>query len=457
MNNQRIKNMNKKLSTALLLGLASASLFTACGSVPTATTSPSLLHSSGAMTSGDGYATTPIPMPSAVASSAPIAEATSAPTSSDATPEPTATGTPSSTDTVTEASPDLSQSRAGLLTAGTWSDLEHWDFWLNLLGKSEWRQELEHWQLLANQRIPVQMQHGDMPLVDQPLQLKDSQGNLIAEARTNQAGQANFFVNLSGQEQSKNYQVLAPNTGLSLESVQSKQGQFRAYTLKSETAAAVSNNVDIMLTIDTTGSMGDELEYLKIELKSVLERIKSNQSQLDLRVSTNFYRDAGDDYLVRPFAFSRDFNQVQNQLQAQRADGGGDAPEAVNEALEDAINQHEWSSSARARLLFLVLDAPPHHSANNLKRLKEVLLNASRRGIRIIPIASSGVDKETEFLMRLFAITTGGEYIFLTSDSGIGTAQGHIEPTIGAYKVEKLNNLLVRTVEKYTQILPLKP
>ena len=69
---------------------------------------------------------------------------------------------------------------------------------------------------------------------------------------------------------------------------------------------------------------------------------------------------------------------------------------------------------------------------------------AAGKGIRIVPLAASGVDKELEFLLRLTAIATGGTYTFLTNDSGIGG--DHIEPTIGEYQVEILNDLLVRVI-----------
>lgn len=71
---------------------------------------------------------------------------------------------------------------------------------------------------------------------------------------------------------------------------------------------------------------------------------------------------------------------------------------------------------------------------------------SSQKGIRISAVASSGVDKETEFLLRFLGIRTGGSYIFLTDDSGIGG--DHIEPTVGQYEVELLNDLLVRVISE---------
>ncbi len=77
------------------------------------------------------------------------------------------------------------------------------------------------------------------------------------------------------------------------------------------------------------------------------------------------------------------------------------------------------------------------------------MAKASAEGIRIIPIASSGVDKETEFLLRFMAINTNGTYTFLTNHSGIGNS--HITPTIGQYQVEQLNDLMVRLIDEYVE------
>jgi hypothetical protein len=209
-----------------------------------------------------------------------------------------------------------------------------------------------------------------------------------------------------------------------------------------------------MFVMDTTGSMGDELEYIKTELRNVMTRIEDangqNGSKLHIRASTNFYRDQGDDYVVRPFPFTDDIDEAVRQIGKQRAEGGGDYEEAVEQALDDAVNNHKWSEQARARLLFLVLDAPPHRKDSVIDKIQTVTAQAAAAGIRIIPVASSGVDKNTEFLLRAMAIATGGTYVFLTDHSGVGN--DHIEPTAGSYQVEHLNNLLVKIANRYIDL-----
>ena len=44
---------------------------------------------------------------------------------------------------------------------------------------------------------------------------------------------------------------------------------------------------------------------------------------------------------------------------------------------------------------------------------------------------------------------TEPQYIFITNHSGVGG--DHIEPTIGYYQVEQLNDLIVRLIKEYTE------
>ena len=83
------------------------------------------------------------------------------------------------------------------------------------------------------------------------------------------------------------------------------------------------------------------------------------------------------------------------------------------------------------------------------KNIEEAVKAAAENGIRIIPIASSGVDQETEAMCRDFSLLTGGTYTFLTDHSGIGGS--HAEPTIGDYDVKHLNDLIVEIVNRYTK------
>lgn len=333
----------------------------------------------------------------------------------------------------------------GQLTAGEWNDNDNWSYWNNLLNERAFDEYENYWQMNTLGRIRYSITFDQKPIEGVVITLEDNQSNIIWQSVTDYSGIAYLF-NPSDIEEGTvlvNYkqQVLG-------EYAYNRNNVEFSYNYKIK---GIEDNelVDIMFVIDTTGSMSDELEYLKEELQSVMSRVAMENNNLDINLSANYYRDDRDDYVIKDFKFTKSVDEVAQQMSKQYADGGGDYPEAVDEALYNAIYEHKWRSLESTKLLFLVLDAPPHHSDKILRDLNDTIKEAASQGIKIIPIASSGIDKETEILLRCMAIETNGTYVFLTNDSGIGN--NHIEPTIGNYKVEYLNDLLVRLINKYTK------
>jgi len=200
------------------------------------------------------------------------------------------------------------------------------------------------------------------------------------------------------------------------------------------------DKLDLLLTIDATGSMSDEMSYLQKELEGILGRVTNANPGLDIRAGLIVYRDRGDEYVVRDFAFTGDFEAFRTNLNNQRADGGGDFPEAMHEALRRGLD-FTWRADA-VKVNLLVADAPPH--APDIAATWDAALVSRQHGIHIVPLAASGVDKTAEFLMRASAQITGGRYLFLTDDSGIGNP--HAEPAVDCYVVTRLDSLLTRVL-----------
>jgi len=96
-----------------------------------------------------------------------------------------------------------------------------------------------------------------------------------------------------------------------------------------------------------------------------------------------------------------------------------------------------------------MLDAPPHYTSEIKAKINSMAAMASQKGIRIIPVTASGIDKNTEFLMRFLAISTNGTYVFITNDSGVGNE--HLVASVGEYDVELLNALMSRLITEYTE------
>lgn len=336
--------------------------------------------------------------------------------------------------------------QAGVLTAGEWNDLRNWNFWLDVLKRPVWGELPTKWQFYPTERYTLTLTNpAGQPLAGARVTLGAAATGVMA-AETDRLGKAELFPTL--------FRPAAAGSSLAVRVSYQGQTFTPAPVLTTEhqalrTVAAspvVATAVDIMFVVDATGSMGDEINYLKTELRDVVTRAEAQVPAADLRLASVFYRDKGDEYVTRVHPFTRNVNQLLTFVQAQGPGGGGDFPEAVDEALHVALQQ-QWSAEARCRLLFLVLDAPPHEA--DRIRVQELTREAARQGIRLIPITASGIDTSTEFLMRTLALSTNGTYVFITNHSGVGN--NHIEASVGPYQVEFLNNLMVRLITEYAR------
>ena len=330
--------------------------------------------------------------------------------------------------------------QAGLLTGGEWNDNDHWTDWNELYKTHEdWMAYKTFWKQDKTERLVVTVTANGEPLEGALVSAPGDYAGDVTSAVTDNKGKAYVF-----HKSTDNPITLTVTYGdATAEVVADGMSEL---SCELQTTPKTEKKLDLMIMCDTTGSMGDELEYLKTELADIVTKIKTDNSNIPTRISVNFYRDSEDEYEVRQFPFSDNLDEVVKSLSEQFADGGGDFPEAVHTALDSAVNQHDWDEDS-VKIMFLVLDAPPHEDAQIIDSVNKYVEKAAEMGIRIVPIASSGIDKSTEYLLRTMAFTTGGTYTFLTDDSGIGGE--HIEPTIGAYNVEKLNDMMVRIVNSY--------
>lgn len=337
--------------------------------------------------------------------------------------------------------------QSGLITAGEWNDLENWQFWQDLLNGADYADKSAYWGFYPNNRIALQLSSNENPVVNAKLVLLKN-GAVVWTSRTDNHGKAEMWVDLFQFNQVDNrsdYSLTVNDQPINTTLKFYEEG-VNEITLNNHQNSP--NRVELAFIVDATGSMGDELEFLKDDLADVIQSVKNDDATLDIYTSSVFYRDEGDDYLVRKSDFSNNINNTLDFINDQSAAGGGDFPEAVHTALKTGIEELQWSASAKTRLAFLLLDAPPHHHQQIIGEIQHSIKEAAKKGIKIIPITASGIDKETEFLMRFFSISTNSTYVFITNDSGIGNE--HLEASVGEYQVEQLNALMVRLIKKYT-------
>jgi hypothetical protein len=341
------------------------------------------------------------------------------------------------------------QLQSGLLTAGSLDDHDRYDEYQRFLSNVQQNDPQEKLPRLdVGQRavIVVENEQG-LPVPDARVVVRPEnsqqpgQGETLLEVTTASDGRALFLSGMDHAAGRARFRVSVTADGKPPvdEVMDLSQSTWRIRLPGSE--ARHVRRLDLALVIDTTGSMGDELEYLKVEIDNIAQAIHTMFPDVDQRYALIVYRDQGDQYVTRTFDFTGSLEEFRSNLSAQSAAGGGDYPEAVHLALEQT-GKLSWRKDGTARVVFLVADAPPHEEFN--RRTLEAVAGLRRQTIRLYPVGGSGVAAQAEFVFRAAAFLTQGQYLFLTDHSGVGNP--HAPPQTSEFLVERLDRLMLRMV-----------
>ena len=353
-----------------------------------------------------------------------------------------ATGSKGTTPTTTtttpiDAGPPI---QAGQLTAGTWDDNLNFSFYSTYLSSSA-QTQLPGMPLIerANRMVILVRSADAQPVAGATVGVSDGQGHDWTST-TGAEGRVIYFPEWAAVAPGASVTVTASLANLRVATATTAA----AGTIEldfAQTALPTITALDLAFVIDTTGSMGDELSYVQSELDHIVGGITTQFPGINQRWALIAYRDLGDEYVVLSFDFTTDLASFRANLAARKALNGGDMPEAVDQALA-ATTQLGWRDGATARVAFWIADAPHHVGLEN--KVVAALGAAVAKGIHIYPVAASGIDDLGEFTMRTAAEVTGGRYLFLTNDSGIGGS--HAEPHIPCYYVTILESAMRRMV-----------
>lgn len=115
-------------------------------------------------------------------------------------------------------------------------------------------------------------------------------------------------------------------------------------------------SIDIVLVVDTTVSMKDDIGFIQ---KALVPLVRDEIAGFDhFRIGLVLYRDYKEAYLTRLSPFTSDLDVLQQSLDRVTTAGGRDLPEAVNEGLFAALTEYAWE--APERIIIQVGDAPAH-------------------------------------------------------------------------------------------------
>ncbi len=179
--------------------------------------------------------------------------------------------------------------------------------------------------------------------------------------------------------------------------------------------------IEVVFVLDTTGSMSELIQAAKDKIWSIASTMVSAQPAPQIKMGLVAYRDRGDAYVTKVIDLSDDLDSVYATLIDFQADGGGDNPESVNQALYDAIHKISWSQDPNSyQVVFLVGDAPPHMDYQDDVKYPIILAEAARRGI-VVNTIRCGNNPHTEMAWRSIAAITQGAY-FSVEQSGSAIA-----------------------------------
>lgn len=168
--------------------------------------------------------------------------------------------------------------------------------------------------------------------------------------------------------------------------------------------------VEVVFVLDTTGSMSGLIQAAKDNIWSIARTMASAQPQPEIRVGLVAYRDRGDAYVTQVVDLSPDLDSIYARLMDFSAGGGGDGPEAVNEALYAAVHQVQWSQDPKAyQVIFLVGDAQPHMDYPDDVKFPVTLKAAAAKGI-IVNTIQAGDDPNTQSTWQQIAQLSQGAH-----------------------------------------------
>ncbi len=168
--------------------------------------------------------------------------------------------------------------------------------------------------------------------------------------------------------------------------------------------------VEVVFVLDTTGSMGGLIQAAKTKIWSIANTLATAKPSPDIKMGLVGYRDRGDAYITKVTDLSRDLDAVYRELMGFQAAGGGDEPESVNQALNDAITRIAWSKDSKVyRVIFLVGDAPPHMDYADDVKYPETCKLAATAGI-IINTIQCGSAVSTQTVWKDIAAKAEGHF-----------------------------------------------
>jgi TolB-like protein len=344
------------------------------------------------------------------------------------------------------SAPGIAPSQSGL-KAGYSDDNEQFNYFVKFLDQYK---DVSHYELAIGERIAIKVcdsQGRDVANADIDVKID---GKTAASGRTYSDGSFYLYPLELGNAQAADYVVEAKAMGQSsLAKVPRSGPRSVKIALGAPRAVPSPLPVDVLFVLDTTGSMGEEIERLRSTIEIISANITALKPKPALRFGMVLYRDRDDEYDTKVVPFSSDLGGFQKALDEVSADGGGDDPEDLQSALRDAVGAMKWNADG-IRLGFIITDAPPHLDYGQDFTYAASAREAKAKGIKLFSIGAGGLPLEGEYPLRQIAQYTQGKYIFLTygeKGESEGGEEGSVSHHTGSnFATDKLEAIVIKFV-----------
>lgn len=180
---------------------------------------------------------------------------------------------------------------------------------------------------------------------------------------------------------------------------------------KKNTPEAEKSKIEIVFVLDTTGSMGGLIEGAKLKIWAIVNEIMKAKPTPELKIGLIGYRDKGDEYVTKVFDISDNIDEIYKNLLSFSVRGGGDEPESVNKALDEAVNNIKWSQDKKPlKIIYLVGDSPPHMDYQDQVDYHKTVEAAVKKDL-IVNTVRCGNNPQTQQIWQEIARLGEGKYV----------------------------------------------
>lgn len=329
------------------------------------------------------------------------------------------------------------------LTAGEVDDNADFEGFLSFLGKRN-KTHLEPMDVQERLFVRI-LDRNDKPIPRAEVSFEQGQ-NTIFTGRTFANGWTLFHPRAMGARAGQDFDIQVRVDG-HVQRYELNRGSRERWQLRMpfERSLPPAPSIDLVVLLDTTSSMSDEIEQLQSTIIQVAADLAALPSQPQLRFGLVLFRDDRDEYVHRVYPFESDVQRFQSTLAEVEAAGGGDIPERLEVGLHHAIHDMDWNAEA-IKLVVLIGDAPPHAKAKNSFSYAADAAMAASMGIKLFSVASSGLSDDGEYVFRQLAQFTMGRFVFLTYGPKGSSTVHDVKPD--SFQPESLDRLMVRLVKE---------